>query len=159
MRQAMALFLPRLRFYQAPIAEGLDYPSFGNDGEDEGLDLPTARYVEIPPHSGADIETGLYCAIPRGYYIYICAKGSSAKWGISFPFEIIDQGYTGPWTLWAWNGSDKSVYVPREKCIAQAILRRSQRARIVPTSLKQMDSVKTKRKDGRMNSSGKGLDV
>lgn len=147
-----------LKVHQEAIAHGLPLPSYANPGEDAGLDLPTAVDVTIPPHSGADVPTGLRLHIPKGYFVRIIGKGSSAKRGLGFDLESVDQGYTGPLTLFCWNKSKEEVFIPRGKAVAQAVLTPLVYAhKLVVVSADYMDNVRTSRKGGRMNSSKTGL--
>lgn len=148
---------PKLGVYQEPEAQGLPLPKYGYAG-DVGLDVPTSVEVTIPPHSGADVQTSIRLHIPKGHYVHVYAKGSSARRGIGFDLSIVDQGYTGVLTLFAWNHSGEPVTVPRGKCIAQLVLRKYEQANVKALNIMEIAAVKTERGGGRMNSTGTGLD-
>ena len=142
---------------QGPDAQGLPLPSCAHPGEDVGLDLPASAEVVIPPNSGADVPTGLRFKIPTHKYLHIYAKGSAARLGLAIHLSIVDQGYTGELTLFVWNMSAKEVRIPRGKCVAQGVFRSFDEVTIRPVPAEVIDRVRSRRKGGRMNSTGRGL--
>ena len=121
------------------------------------MDVPVAVGIDIPPHGCAQVETDLRFIIPKGCYLHVYCKGSAAIVGLSFDLGCVDEEFTGKLTLVCWNKSGTLVHVPRGKCIAQIVLRRYERANVQSISLEEMDSHKTARGEGRLNSSRTGL--
>jgi dUTP pyrophosphatase len=144
------------RIFQAEIARGLPLPSYARE-HDTGMDVPSAVDIVIPAFGSAEVRTGIHIIPPAGYYYRVVGKGSSAKKKLYFTLENIDHGYTGEIILHPCNSSAEDVVVKRGQCIAVIVLTKLEQSVLQLITQAELDSIKTDRGTGRMNSSGRGL--
>ena len=86
---------------------------------DAGLDLRTPRYVLLPAHGSAVIDTGVHIELPPGTFGHLESKsGLNVKHGVVSLGGIIDESYTGSIVAKLYNLSDKDyVFVAGDKII------------------------------------------
>jgi len=97
---------------------GAYMPERGHDG-DAGLDLKTPKWVEIPAHGYATIDTGVHMQIPYGYYGKLESKsGLNVKHSVVSLGGVIDSGYTGSIVAKLYNLSDVDyLFEPGDKVV------------------------------------------
>jgi dUTP pyrophosphatase len=90
---------------------------------DAGLDLRTPRWVEVPAHGCATIDTGVHMEIPKGYYGKLESKsGLNVKCSVVSLGGVIDSGYTGSIVAKLYNLSDVNYCFERGAKIVQIII-------------------------------------
>jgi dUTP pyrophosphatase len=91
---------------------------------DAGLDLATSETVRLHYGSRVLIRTGVFGAVPVGWYGRITGRSSAlSKWNIHVHQGIIDAGYTGELMIGAtYRGSEGHVDIPAGTRLAQYIL-------------------------------------
>lgn len=88
---------------------------------DAGYDLHSLVDVAIEPGTVVDINTGMACVAPAGYYFTIEGRSSLFRHGI-IPFRsIIDGGYTGDMIFSLMNVGLSTYYVLKGDRVAQLV--------------------------------------
>ena len=100
------------------LDKGAYMPERGHDG-DAGLDLKTQKWVEIPAHGYATIDTGVHMEIPKGFYGKLESKsGLNVKHSVVSLGGVIDSGYTGSIVAKLYNLSDVNyIFKPGDKVV------------------------------------------
>ncbi|KAG6510060.1 deoxyuridine 5'-triphosphate nucleotidohydrolase-like [Zingiber officinale] len=79
--------------------------------------------MRSPPGSRRLIPTGLSMEIPWGTYGRIATRSSAAfKLGLDIGVGVINSDYRGEVKIFAFNHSDRNVYIHKGGCVAQLIL-------------------------------------
>lgn len=110
------------------------YGSFEAIGLDLRLDLgaPDAPPVPIHPRGMRRMPTGLVVAIPAGHYGRIAPRsGLAVKHGIDVLAGVIDSDYRGEIQVILINHSDQTVHFRHGDRIAQLILEKATRPKLV----------------------------
>lgn len=90
---------------------------------DAGLDLLTPKYVSVPAHGSAVIDTGVHIELPHGSFGHLESKsGLNVKHSIVSLGGIIDEGYTGSIVAKLYNLSDEDFYFAEGQKIVQLIV-------------------------------------
>lgn len=90
---------------------------------DAGFDLRSSENVTIPANTRRLIGTGLYFAIPEGYYGRIASRsGLAYKNKLDTCAGVVDQGYSGEVKVLIHNHSDVDFSVEKDMRIAQFII-------------------------------------
>ncbi|MEE8666870.1 MAG: dUTP diphosphatase [Bifidobacterium mongoliense] len=90
--------------------------------DDAGIDLCANEWLDISPHSGEVIHTGVHLEIPAGYAGLLVSKsGLNVKHDITTT-GLIDSGYTGEIIVKAYNHGDKTYQVNSGDKITQLVL-------------------------------------
>lgn len=96
-------------------------PSIAYSG-DVGLDLTIIGNHTIPPHSFADLPTGIAIEMPAGHWCLLKGRSSTIrKAGLMVTDGVIDAGYRGPLFVGVFNPSSKMAYVDAGARLAQVI--------------------------------------
>jgi dUTP pyrophosphatase len=89
---------------------------------DAGLDVHSMEDAVINPGDVVDIDTGMACTAPIGYYFTVEGRSSLYKRGVT-PFRgILDATYTGNVTISLMNVGKESYKICKGDRIAQLIL-------------------------------------
>ena len=100
---------------------GAKIPTRAHD-TDAGLDLYAMEDGVIPACGSASFDTGVHCAIPKGYVGLLTSKsGLMAKEGITSR-GTIDCGYTGSIKAVLFNHSRKDYIVEKGQKITQLVI-------------------------------------
>jgi dUTP pyrophosphatase len=80
--------------------------------------------LEIKPHSGIRIPTGIRLVIPKTIQAYaeIKPRSSIGKFGISVQGGVIDPDYEGQIIVMLWNNDDTPYMLDLNEAIAQIII-------------------------------------
>lgn len=98
---------------------------------DAGFDVYSMEDVKIGPGDIVNINTHMAVVAPRGYYFTVEGRSSLYKVGV-VPFRgIIDGGYTGDMVVSLMNVSKEPYYILRGDRIAQLVLHKLERAKLV----------------------------
>jgi dUTP pyrophosphatase len=100
------------------LDNGAYMPERGHDG-DAGLDLRTPKWVIVPAHGYATIDTGVHMEIPKGFYGKLESKsGLNVKHSVVSLGGVIDSGYTGSIVAKLYNLSDVDyLFEPGDKVV------------------------------------------
>lgn len=105
-------------------------------GSDAGYDLHAMENVSIEPGDVVDIDTGMACVAPEGFYFTVEGRSSMFRHGI-VPFRgIIDGGYTGNMVVSLMNVGKHKYYILKGDRIAQIIPHA-----IIPLNLVVVDEI------------------
>lgn len=119
---------------------------------DAGCDLYSAHSCLIPPHGQSHLRTDVSVVIPDGHYGRCASKsGLSANHSIEIGAGVVDQGYTGPIMVIAYNHSDTAYQVEKGDKIAQLILEKIS----IPKIVEVTDLPMTERGDHGFGSTGR----
>lgn len=89
---------------------------------DAGLDLYSAEYVELQPHSSAVIDTGVHVELPEHTAGLLVSKsGLNVNYGITST-GLIDEGYIGSIKVKLYNHGDKRYVVENGQKISQLVI-------------------------------------
>lgn len=103
---------------------------------DAGYDLAALVDTEINPGQIVNLNTGMACVAPSGWYFTVEGRSGLSRHGI-IPFRgIIDGGYTGDMIVTLINMSQNKYYILKGDRIAQLVPHR-----IVPMELCQVERV------------------
>ncbi len=108
-------------------------PTYAHAG-DAGLDLAAAEPVSIPPGGRAAVPTGLAIAVPEGWVGLVHPRsGLARRHGLTLTNSpgTIDAGYRGEVEVLLVNLGDEPVHVEAGQRVAQLLLQRVGRARVV----------------------------
>lgn len=86
--------------------------------EDAGYDIYPyfeQDYIMVKPHETVKISTGLRAIIPKGYYIQLRERGSTGSKTVIQQCGVIDSGYRGEWFVPITNGSNKYLFIAKDK--------------------------------------------
>jgi dUTP pyrophosphatase len=111
----------------------LPLPSYAHEG-DAGLDLAAAADTELAPGARAAVPTGLRVAVPDGWVGLVHPRsGLARRHGVTVANApgTIDAGYRGEVQVLLVNLGDAPVTVHRGDRVAQLLLQRVGRARVV----------------------------
>lgn len=99
-------------------------PTQGHPGEDAGWDIYTSEETFVIGGALRDIPTGLYVALPPGYWGHLVSRSSTPrKWDMHVESAVIDNGYRGEMFLCVRNlGFSRTI--PKHTRLAQLILRK-----------------------------------
>src|SRR3989344_8028592 len=91
------------------------------------FDLYSRMDVDIPPRERAVLPSDFIIEVPKGHYLMIAARSSTAKRGLMLANGVgtIDQDYHGPKDeigISVWNFTDEPVMVKRGDRVAQALI-------------------------------------
>lgn len=142
-------------FFELPVALRVQsasgsLPRYATPGS-SGLDLESALYVELPPHSRAIIPTGLSLEIPAGYEGQIRPRsGLTAKTSLTVHLGTIDSDYRGEVGVIAENCGPAPYSITRGQRIAQLVI--APVARVEVVRVEQLGS--TERGGGGFGSTG-----
>lgn len=126
-------------------------PKFALAG-DVGMDLFAIEAHEIKPKQIARIATGIAMELPKGHAGLVWDKsGLSHKYGLKTLGGVLDEGYRGDLTVGLINLSGKKYRVEKGDKIAQILIQKIERPKIVLTGALS----KSKRGEGRYGSTGK----
>lgn len=108
------------------LEEGAKAPTKAYAG-DAGFDLYTNREIVIEGfgkgRASYDVPTGLYLALPEGYWGHIVARSSTfRRYGLHIISAVIDNGYRGEMFIQAVNPNLAPVIIPKHTRIAQLLL-------------------------------------
>jgi dUTP pyrophosphatase len=126
-------------------------PKFALPG-DVGMDLFAVQSHEIKPNQIAHIPTGIAMELPKGHAGLVWDKsGLSHKHGLKTLGGVLDEGYRGDITIGLINLSNKNYTVQKGDKVAQILIQKIERPRIVISNALS----KSKRGEGRYGSTGK----
>ena len=111
----------------------LPLPSYAHPG-DAGLDLPAAADLELQPRERASVPTGLVVAVPDGWVGLVHPRsGLARRHGVTVANApgTIDAGYRGELQVLLVNLGAEPVVIARGDRVAQLLLQRVGRARVV----------------------------
>lgn len=125
----------------------------------------------IEPLETVMIPTGLRMVTPTEYYIQIAERGSTGSKGMKYSAGIGDSRYLGEYNVFITNCSTniirlhdpkiKCIYdgdmtnYPSNKGIAQFMIKRVEKASFKEITKEELLNLDSKRKDGKLGSSGK----
>lgn len=136
-------------------------------------------YIIIQPNETKLIPTGIASCIPEDYYIQIQERGSSGSRGIKYSAGVIDSSYRGEWFLATTNVNNKPIIItkldidklnspikeifeenfiiyPYSKALFQGIVHSVHNNLITEEiDFKTLQSIPSKRGNGKLGSSGK----
>jgi dUTP pyrophosphatase len=146
--------------------------------EDVGYDIyaDLSTYFVLHPHETYAFPTGLSVILPKGYWLKLAERGSTAKYGLSLRAGIVDTGYRGEIFVALTNTSDKDIVFnaspedierferdnlrytayPKEKAIVQGIVEKKIKTNSFAITKDEFDAAEpTERGEGKVGSSGK----
>lgn len=108
------------------LEEDAKTPTKSYDG-DAGFDLYTHREIVVEGfgkgRASYDVPTGLFLALPQGYWGHIVARSSTfRRYGLHIISAVIDNGYRGEMFIQAVNPNPNPTILPKHTRIAQLIL-------------------------------------
>jgi len=108
------------------IDKELPLPEYHTPGA-VAFDLYSRMDVDIPPRERAVLPSNFIIEVPKGHYLMIAARSSTAKRGLMLANGVgtIDQDYHGPKDeigISVWNFTDEPVMVKRGDRVAQALI-------------------------------------
>lgn len=109
-------------------------PSFAYEG-DGGMDLFSYEELELAPGEIKSIGTGIKIAIPEGYAGFVWDKSGLAAGGLITVGGVVDSGYRGELKVVLSNISRVSYQIRRKQKIAQLIIKKIEKPRIIETVL------------------------
>lgn len=132
-------------------------------------------YMLIYPHETKMIPTGICSACSEDYAIVLKERGSTGTKGIAQRCGVIDSGYRAEWFVPITNTTNIPIVIskklddkmkkkfiygeitvyPYEKAICQAVVLPVPKMNVQEISLEMLKSIPSKRKDGKIGSSGK----
>ena len=128
---------PRIEVLRLPHAEGLDLPTYQSDGA-AGMDLLAAaahtKPLRLAPGQRALVPTGLVLALPQGFEAQVRPRsGLALRHGLTVLNSpgTIDCDYRGEVMVLLVNLGDAAVTIARGERIAQLVVQRVERARLV----------------------------
>lgn len=104
-------------------------PTKGFDG-DAGWDLVTSENTTVYPGKVAEVPTGLFLAMPHGFWGHIVSRSSTTrKHGIVVLDGIIDNGYRGEMFVQVFNPAERGAgtgirFIKKGTRLAQLIFHR-----------------------------------
>ena len=129
-------------------------PTYAHPG-DAGLDLTASRSVHLGPGARAAVPTGLAVAIPEGWVGLVHPRsGLARRHGVTVANApgTIDAGYRGEVQVLLINLGEAAVEIAAGDRVAQLVLQRVGRARILEVT----DLGETDRGTGGFGSTGSG---
>jgi dUTP pyrophosphatase len=127
----------RVEVVRLPHARGLDLPAYQSDGA-AGMDLvaavPRTRPMRLAPGQRALVPTGLLLALPPGFEAQIRPRsGLALRQGVTVLNSpgTIDSDYRGEVMVLLVNLGTAAVRIARGERIAQLVVQRVERARLV----------------------------
>ena len=84
--------------------------------EDGGLDIYanfSETYVMIPPHTIAEIPTGLISAFPKEYVIVLKERHSTGTKGMDQRAGVMDSGFRGEWNISIGNDTNQYIFISK----------------------------------------------
>lgn len=97
-------------------------PTQPHPGDDAGWDLYTSESTVIAAGGFKDIPTGLYVALPRGWWGFILSRSSTlGEHGLRVTPAVIDNGYRGEWFVQVHNPNVRAVMVDAGSRLAQFV--------------------------------------
>jgi dUTP pyrophosphatase len=131
---------PRIEVLRLAHAAGLDLPAYQTDGA-AGLDLlaalPARKLLRLAPAKRALVPTGLVLALPAGYEAQVRPRsGLALRHGLTVLNSpgTIDCDYRGEVMVLIANLGDAPVRIARGERIAQLVVQKVERARLVEVS-------------------------
>jgi dUTP pyrophosphatase len=145
-----------VRILALPHADGLPLPAYQSDGA-AGVDLLAAvdGAVTLPPGGRALVPTGIALALPDGFEAQVRPRsGLAARHGVTVLNApgTVDADYRGEIKVILVNHGAEPFTVERGARIAQMVVARVERVRLVP--VERLDD--TARGDGGFGSTGIG---
>jgi len=92
-----------------------------------GIDLYPAAHsdITISPHSSREVNTGLRCYIPEGYFGDIRPRSGLAKCGsIMVLAGVVDPSFRGEIKVWLFNPTPQPFTIKAGTAVAQMVLTR-----------------------------------
>jgi dUTP diphosphatase len=136
-RKSVAKPGSRIEVLRLPHAEGLDLPTYQSDGA-AGMDLLAAaahsKPLRLAPGQRALVPTGLVLALPQGFEAQVRPRsGLALRHGLTVLNSpgTIDCDYRGEVMVLLVNLGDAPVTIARGERIAQLVVQRVERARLV----------------------------
>jgi dUTP diphosphatase len=127
----------RVEVVRLPHARGLDLPAYQSAGA-AGMDLlaavPRAKPLRLTPGQRALVPTGLLLALPPGFEAQVRPRsGLALRQGVTVLNSpgTIDSDYRGEVMVLLVNLGTAAVKVARGERIAQLVVQRVERARLV----------------------------
>jgi dUTP pyrophosphatase len=161
--------------YFAKVRETAKIPT--KDTENMGYDIYAnfeEDYTLIQPHETKMIPTGICSACSEDYAIVLKERGSTGTKGMGQRCGVIDSGYRGEWFVPITNTNNNPIAIikkeneeliddlsldhiiyPYEKAICQAVVLPVPKMNVQEISLDELKSIPSKRKEGKIGSSGK----
>jgi dUTP pyrophosphatase len=108
-------------------------PEFAHT-DDAGFDIFSNEDVKISKGKVYGVSTGISSEIPKGCFVSIRDKsGLAIKDGIHVMGGVIDAGYRGEWKVILVNLGEKDFIIEKGNKIAQGILEKLEKVKIVKT--------------------------
>lgn len=148
--------------------------------EDAGYDIYPCfeeDFIMIYPSETVMIPCGIASAFSDDYVIILKERGSTGTKGMAQRAGVIDSGYRGEWLCPITNTTTKTIFItdsilnesfaktvslsgeytvyPKSKAICQAILLGVPKIDVKEITYDELKSIKSKRSDGKLGSSGK----
>ena len=167
--------------YFAKVRPSAKIPT--KDDENMGYDIYAdfeEDYMLILPHETKMIPTGICSACSEDYAIVLKERGSTGTKGIGQRCGVIDSGYRGEWFTPITNTTNYPIIIskitdetelltkaygkiapvgtviyPYTKAICQAVVLPVPKMNVQEISLEELKSIPSKRKEGKIGSSGK----
>jgi len=132
--------------------EGATIPEYAYP-TDAGADLKSNEEYVLMPNETAMINTGLYVAIPEGFFGAVASKSGLASKGIvvANQFGIIDEQYRGEVKVLLYNRTKAPHHINKGDKVAQFILMPFMKAKFIEVD----ELTETDRGDGGFGSTGK----
>ena len=165
----------------AKVRETANIPT--KDSENMGYDIYAdfeEDYMIICPHETKMIPTGICSACSEDYAIVLKERGSTGTKGIGQRCGVIDSGYRGEWFVPITNTTNYPLIIskitnetelltkaygkiapigtiiyPYTKGICQAVVLPVPKMNVQEISLEELKAIPSKRKEGKIGSSGK----
>lgn len=165
----------------AKVRESAKIPT--KDSENMGYDIYAdfeEDYMLICPHETKMIPTGICSACSEDYAIVLKERGSTGTKGIGQRCGVIDSGYRGEWFVPITNTTNYPLIIskisdeaellakaygkiapigniiyPYTKGICQAVVLPVPKMNVQEISLEELKAIPSKRKEGKIGSSGK----
>ena len=134
---------------------GLTHPKLPTRGSEKaaGWDLYAAESTMVPANGKAIIPTGLYIAIPDGYYGRIAPRSSmSWKKHTDIGAGVVDSDYRGEIGVVMFNHGNQDLEINLHDRVAQLVIEKINTAKLVEVELEELDT--TVRGAGAFGSTG-----
>jgi dUTP pyrophosphatase len=125
--------LDQLRLAVRRLDSELPLPRYAREG-DAGLDLYAAETATLAPGERLTVRTGIALAIPDGFAGFVLPRsGAALRTGLTILNApgLIDAGFRGEVQVLLVNHGAGAVVVQRGDRIAQLVVQRVERARLV----------------------------
>lgn len=99
------------------------YPLVRGSKDAAGYDLTAVHDAVIPPHQTANVDVGLACQIPKGFFGLIASRSGLAFNHRIYAFNgVIDSDYRGTLSVQLENRGDVPFEIEKGSRIAQLII-------------------------------------